>query len=272
MESVGRLAGGYRPRLQQPPDGDHRARRPPPPRACRRTTPAGRRRGDQRCRRPRGHAHAAVARVRSPDAAATRAASTSTPSCRTSSRCCGAHRRGRGAPDRPRAGSWLGAGGTRASSTRSSSISWSTLAMRCRRAARSSSPPRTSSSTSAAAAEPRGVAAGTVRHGLRQRHREWASTGHARADLRAVLHDQGSRARHRARAGDRVRDRGPVRGATSRCQYGRRGHDLPDPPAAASRAEAPDAGGDRQRPGTHRWARNRPCSPRTRSRSAVWRR
>ena len=77
--------------------------------------------------------------------------------------------------------------------------------------------------------------------------------GRPGADLRAVLHDQGRRARHRARAGDRARDRHAVRRAGGRHLRSRARLDLHRvlPAARTSRArsavehrEQPALGGD----------------------------
>ena len=59
-------------------------------------------------------------------------------------------------------------------------------------------------------------------HGDRHRHRHDA--GGAGPPVRAVLHHQGSRQRHRARPGDRPRHRHAERRERQRLQRGRQGH------------------------------------------------
>ncbi len=192
--------GGGRParrrdraRLQQPADRDRGLRRDRAA-ADRRRARLGRARGDRARRRPRRRTDEAAARVRAPAGARAGAAERQRRRGAPGADARAADRRGDRDRDarRPRPA----AGARRPRAARAGRHQ--PRDQRSRRDARR----RHAGDRDLGARRPR--AARGVRH--RHRHRR----GGAGADLRAVLHHQGRRARDRPRAGDRARDRDPV--------------------------------------------------------------
>ena len=89
-----------------------------------------------------------------------------------------------------------------------------------------------------------------LHHARRARQRPRDRRGHAGADLRAVLHDEGVGQGNRSRPGDRVRHREAERRLRRSRQRGGRGHGLHDLPASRRRvARAARRGGARAGPG-----------------------
>ena len=235
LEAIGRARGRHRPRLQQHAHGHRRVRvadrrrdRPTPTRSGRMPRPSstsstGRASSRASCSRSRGGRRSSRRR-RHPDDRAHARADAPPPARRRRRRHPAA---GRSAGHARRRGP-AGAG--------RSSTSPSTPATRCPTAGRSSSRP-------AARASRRGDIADdpygrrTVRGRLRVRHRQRHDGRRAGSRVRTVLHDQGARPRHRARARDGARLRPPVRRPRpARVGAGRRDHRRAPVPRAGWRA------------------------------------